>query len=588
MFFLHMVGRIGCIESGGVFGRFMLYLLSGGMMTTSTESAKIQPQAHPWFFWLFSPLSGFLLMLSWPNVWVASFSFWPGLLAWISLVPFIYIWRRTGWRGAFVHAWVLGFVYFTGILSWITLINRDTNVSNFFTWMIFAFCGACYMALFGATTRFVSQRLKWLDTLVLPLGWVAWEYLRGHVLFGGWPWGSLGHTQYANPLVRQIAATAGVGGISFILVWFNVLVAHALERVVAAGGRFREAWRINWFWQPGVWKTLWRQSPVQGSLVAALSMLWAVLVVWCVVEAITFAGAPQKHFRVALIQGNTDTTQSWDRAYKTRLLERMERLHLQAVASQPALVIWAESCFPGILGYPDEREWEDRLRHLIKTGGVPTLLTSNEYVEEKNAAGDETYHHYNSSFLLGAGGEILGRYRKIKLVPFGEYIPWEILKRFLHAVVREPIPVDFEPGREYASLVFGDLHLSPLICYEDHFEELGFQLARRGARFFAGMANDRWAGTSAMSYQHTAMSTFLAIEHRVYLAKANMTGPTCMIDPWGNISRPLPYFQEGMQVVDVAYTPQYRTFFTQFGNVVVFSFLLLFAALLAAAWVIRK
>jgi apolipoprotein N-acyltransferase len=84
------------------------------------------------------------------------------------------------------------------------------------------------------------------------------------------------------------------------------------------------------------------------------------------------------------------------------------------------------------------------------------------------------------------------------------------------------------------------------------------------------------------------MSVFLAVEHRVSLAKANMTGPTCMIDPWGNISQPLPYFQTGLKVEDVAYTPLYRTFFTRFGNSVVVAFVVLFFALLAVALIVRQ
>lgn len=83
-------------------------------------------------------------MLAWPNSWITSFAAWPSLLAWIAFVPYIVIWRQVGWRGAFVHAWVVGFIYFLGTLSWITLINRDTNLDNSITWLIFAFCGAIY------------------------------------------------------------------------------------------------------------------------------------------------------------------------------------------------------------------------------------------------------------------------------------------------------------------------------------------------------------------------------------------------------------------------------------------------------------
>jgi apolipoprotein N-acyltransferase len=556
-------------------------------MSTSTLPDQTLPQKFPaWVLWLFPLLSGLLLMLSWPNAWLPTFAVWPGVVAWFALIPFIYSWRRSGWRGAFVQAWVLGFIYYTGTLSWITLINKDTNLSNTVTWMIFAVCGAFYMGAFGVTAKFVSERLKWPDTLVLPLGWVAWEYLRGHVLFGGWPQGSLGHMQYMNPVIRQVAAVAGVGGISFLVAWCNVLLEHVLERGLFPGQALSGLWLPSL--HPASWREQLRQRPLLGGLIAALAALWAGLLILGAAEAVHFRSLPQKHISVALLQGNTNTSEHWDRAYKTRLLDRMEGLQRQAAAQKPALIIWAESCFPGILGYPGEGEWEDRLRSMVTAGGVPTLITSNEYVQDAGAPAGEGYHHYNSSFLLGARGEILGRYRKIKLVPFGEYVPWTILKNFLHAVVREPIPVDFEPGNEYASLIYGDLQFSPLICYEDNFEELGFQLARRGARFFAGMANDRWAGTSAMSYQHTAMSVFLAVEHRVSLAKANMTGPTCLIDPWGSISQPLPYFQTGLKLEDVAYTPGYRTFFTRFGNGVVVGFVALFFILLAAALVIRK
>jgi apolipoprotein N-acyltransferase len=551
-------------------------------MTDQTLSEHCLP-IKPWQFWFLSGLSGLILMFSWPNIWLASFTAWPSALAWIAFVPYIYIWRRVGWRGAFAHAWVLGFIYFLSVLAWIRLINRDTNLDNSITWLIFTFSGAIYVGLFGATSKYISDRLKWPETLVLPLAWTTWEYLRGHLMFGGWPWGSLGHTQYSNVVIRQLASVVGVGGLSFLVMWVNVVIARELEQGLQA-----KTWSVSGFWarwwRPADWKEQWGQQPLITAAKGIMAGAWVFFLVLAVVEGAAFARAPQQFFKIALVQGNIDTTQHWDRAYKIKIMERMHRLHTQAASAKPDLVIWSESCFPGILEYPDEQEWETQLRTLIKNGGVPTLLTSNEYQLEKIPGEDDVYHHFNSAFLLDGQGQTLGRYRKIKLVPFGEYIPWEILKNFLHAVVREPIPVDFEPGREYASIQYGALRFSPLICYEDHFEELGYQLAKRGARFFAGLANDRWAGTSAMSYQHTAMSAFLAIEHRVYMAKANMTGPTCMISPWGTISRPLPYFKEGVKFETVAYSPGYKTFFTRFGNVVVFSMLVMFFALLAWAF----
>lgn len=519
-----------------------------------------------WQRLLFSALSGLLLLLSWQNAFHPAMSAWPGWLAFVALIPFILAWRKTGWRGNVILGWLMGFIYFLGVLFWLQYINRNTNLDNRIAWLIFSFLGGCYFALFASTAAWVRDRFNWPGGLVLALSWVAWEYIRGHFITGGWPWGSLGHTQYANPVTRQIAAVAGVGGLSFIIVLINVMIIFLFA--IIREKRMKNSFNLKKITE------IFQKKPILSSLVSVLSLLWIFLIIINIHEMIAYQKAPKAEIKVALIQGNIKTDQAWDSAYKDKVMAKMAMLHKQAAVQKPYLIIWSESCFPGILDYKPDEKWNNQLKNLIKSTGIPTLLTSNEYIPTYNITGQQ-YHHYNSAFLLGADGEPLGHYRKIKLVPAGEYIPWNWMKLILHAVVREPIPQDFEPGTSYEPLHLGRLRFSPLICYEDHFEELGYQLAKRGALFFAALANNGWSGEPAMGLQHTTMSVFLAVEHRMEIAKADMTGPTCVIDGWGKMSRALPYYKEGVKIAEIKVS-NFKPFFTKYGNIVPFSLTILY------------
>lgn len=516
------------------------------------------------------------MALSFPNGLWPRLGQAPGWLAWVALVPFLLAWRDANWPRCFALGWLLGFVYFYTMISWLPLINRDTNVDNAIGRIIFAFLGGLYFGLFSFSAKAVTDRLQWPSAVVVPLAWVAWEYVRGQIIIGGWPWGSLGHTQYGTPLVRQVAAVAGVSGVSYWVMAANAVLASGWSRNWAEPLRcsVKDAFR-----RPGL-----------AAMVLLLAAGWLYLLARCTVEARAFARQPAPPLHLALLQGNLNTDQRWDQAYKENVFARMEPLHRQAAATHPDLVIWAESCFPGILEYEPEKAWEDRLRSLIREAGVPTLLTSNEYQPTHLLEGPR-FHHYNSAFLLGAQGETLGRYRKIRLVPGGEYIPWEWMKRFLKSVVREPIPVDFESGEEYEPLQLGGPNgtwrFSPLICYEDQFEELGYQLAKNGARFFCSMSNDAWAGHSAMSSQRTAMAVFLAIEHRAYMPRASMTGPTTVIDPWGKISSALPFFTSGMKTATI-HPADFTTFFSRYGNLIPFIITIVFGFLMIISCLPRR
>lgn len=518
---------------------------------------------------LLAGLSGCLLALSWHNFIFPGIAFWPGLIAFVALIPLMVAWQQSSWQRNFYLAWLAGILYFLGVLFWLRTLSGDTNVDNNIAWLIFSFLGGVYFGLWGATTSFVHTRLKWPSCLILALGWAGWEYIRGQIITGGWPWGSLGHTQYANPITRQFAAVAGVTGLSFIIVMVNCWILALVKAVVKKQIKIIKMEEIILKIKEKI-----KNKQIMVFFVAFFIFFWIFLLFININEMIRYQHLTKAPVKVALIQANIDTKQVWDADYKDAALKKMKRMHRQAADDNPYLIVWAESSFPGILEYEPYVKWENELRSLIKSVGIPTLLTSNEYVPTYNLEGKK-YHRYNSAFLLGGKGETLGRYRKIKLVPGGEYLPWNWLRRFMRTVVREPILQDFEPGSSYQPLNIGRLRFSPLICYEDHFEELGVQLAKHDNHFFVATANNGWSKDPWMGIQHTTMAVFLAIEHRMAIVKADMTGPTCIIDSWGHMSETLPYYQEAIlkSTIEVA---NFTSFFTKFGNIVPFSLTIIF------------
>jgi apolipoprotein N-acyltransferase len=164
--------------------------------------------------------------------------------------------------------------------------------------------------------------------------------------------------------------------------------------------------------------------------------------------------------------------------------------------------------------------------------------------------------------LLDADGTIVGRYDKLRLVPFGEFIPFEGIAPWLRDIL--PPIGDFVPGRE--ATVF---HLSPftshpspsfsvLICFEDTFPELAREFVQRGARLLMTITNDAWFGPTAAAYQHAQASTFRAVELGVPMIRAANTGWSGCMDGRGRWMQSVrdaggqELFVEGVAVCDVA------------------------------------
>jgi apolipoprotein N-acyltransferase len=186
---------------------------------------------------------------------------------------------------------------------------------------------------------------------------------------------------------------------------------------------------------------------------------------------------------------------------------------------------------------------------------------------------------YNAALLVSDGGEHVQVYRKIHLVPFGEYVPGRHTVPLLAQIVGDQVPGDFKEGKEYTvfTLTNNEIHVAPLICFEDTIGELTRQFVlpnetSPGANLLVDVTNDGWFQRSAGSHQHLANAIFRCVEtHRPMIRAAN-TGVTCFINQFGRITQMLrdetgSTFTEGVLAGEIKVpTEQELTFYARHGE----------------------
>ncbi len=488
------------------------------------------PLAKPDRTLIVAAASGLLLAAAFPR---------PNLfpLAWIALVPLLLVMRRRPFAAGFTA----GAAFFAAVLYWLNIVMTTYGGLPLVLSLLAYLFLLTYLAVYFGLATWISCRLETVlklpYLLTLPPLWVALEYLRGW-LFTGFPWAIIGYSQQNFSLAIQSSDVTGVYGVSLMLVVVNCAIAG-----VIVTPRSRLAWL-------GVAATIiisishfgygfWRESQPLDQRAEQL--------------------------RVALIQGNIDQAQKWVPENRQSSIDRYLSLSMQALPSQPDLIIWPEAATPFFL--QDQSELAKQVKQLPKQLNASLLVGSPAY---QQLSSDE-YQYYNSAYLFSATGENLGRSDKIHLVPFGEYVPLEKILSFIDKLV---VGVgNFSPG-EVRPLPLNGHDLGVLICYEAIFPQLAREYVRQGSSLLVNLTNDAWFGHSSAPYQLLAMTRFRAIENRIWIARAANTGISALISPAGNVTLAGPIF-ESVQLSGVVGLGAEVTFYTRFGDVFAYICLLL-------------
>jgi apolipoprotein N-acyltransferase len=267
---------------------------------------------------------------------------------------------------------------------------------------------------------------------------------------------------------------------------------------------------------------------------------------------------------VALVQANVPRAEKFDLRYKQTIFDKFSRLSKVALAAASGvdLMVWPESSMPAPV--LEDQETFDFVRQIASSNQVDLLL---------GAIDEEPHQVYNAALLFPPEGDPQ-LYRKVHLVPFGEYVPFRHSFPLFAAIVGDQVPDDFDAGKEFTVFQLSNnrAKVAPLICFEDTIGELTRQFVLRGADFFANVTNDGWFLRSSGSRQHLANAIFRCVENRRPMVRAANTGVTCFVNEFGRITQVLrddqgSIFEEGSLVgeINIATEPS-LTFYAQHGE----------------------
>jgi len=443
------------------------------------------------FAFAFAPavFSGLLLVLSFPPADL-------GWVGWIALVPLILSVLPVSPGRGLAAGTVCGLVFFGGLLFWIlSFLLRFSGMAAPLCpipWLLLIAYLALFPAVFGGAVALIARRRgEGAALAAVPILWTGLEWLRGTILTG-FPWGLLGASQQGVAPVLQVASIAGVYGLSFLLAAF----------AAAVGGAFR--------W--GGADRRGRAGLVAAVLLPAASLGWG----WTRLARPVGEGPS---LRVACVQGNTPPDAP--EAEGPSLLAASEDLTLQAARLGAQLVLWAESSTP--YGFEMNPSYRAFVENLSRRAGASIVLGS--------IGGPTEGPYSNSAFLVRPGGESAPSYRKIHLVPYGEYVP---LGRLMPFVRRFSTAIgEFEPGDRPAVWLLDGVRVTPLICYEAIFPQFARSAVGEGGEVLLNLTNDGWFGSTAGPAQHLALARIRSVETARPLVRAAETGISAIFDARG-------------------------------------------------------
>ncbi len=462
-----------------------------------------------------SLLSGLLLALAFPRA-------DQGWLALVALVPLLRAIAGATPARAARRGFAFGAAYFVLLLPWLISVMHRFGGLPFPVAIailaLFVAYLASYFALFAALFAAAVRRWGWIGWGLAPPFWVALELLRERLLTG-FPWGSIGYTQWRNLPLLQVSAVGGVYAVSFLVVTTNA--ALGLLTVRTSPNRARGA-------------------ALAGLALVAAAQGGGVIFLRSQDRAASAPGAGM--LSVAAIQANVPQDRKWRPGEEQAIVDDLMAMTERAAQAGARIVVWPESASPLSFYVPDRlasadgpkfvitprRDFLFAVTDLARRGGITLVAGSVDYRLDEGRL-----RAYNSAFAITPDGTVGVPYDKAHLVPFGEYVPLQRVLFFVDGMVEGAIAA-FAPGKSPHALSTPYGSAGTFVCYEAIFPELVRPLAWEGA-FLVNITNDAWFGKSGAPGQHLAMAVFRAAENRRYLLRAANTGISALVDPFGRV-----------------------------------------------------
>jgi apolipoprotein N-acyltransferase len=502
---------------------------------------------------------------------------WRAALGWFALLPFFVALLQPGRQGkplSVFHSVLLGYVcgilWYMGTCYWIYQTMHiygglDKPVSLGIL-VLFSLYLGLYHALFAGIVSLVHTRFGTAMALLFsPFAWVAVEFARARIT--SFPWDLLGYSQIDNLLLTHLATFAGVMSISFFIAAINAALAWF----------FLDQGRRRW-------------------LVPASALSLAL-----VVQALSGVGAPAAATpsgTAVMMQENIEVG-AYGKAFE-RLTEEQELDQFSNSSLHPLLpagshswsasettpkttvILWPEAPSDLFSIDPPFRKVAGRL---AIAANAPVFAGSIG-IERDPYFIKGGLRKYDSASVFDATGAYTGRYDKIHLVPWGEYIPYQQLFSFAKKLT-EGVG-DMDRGHRRSVFTIGGHSYGTFICYESIFGDEVRQFAKNGAEVLVNLSDDGWYGDSGAPWQHLNMARMRAIENRRWLLRSTNTGVTTAIDPYGRMAFQAPRHTRDAYAFPFAFEPASNlTFYTRHGDWFAWICAILTAIVAAIAYVIR-
>lgn len=455
-------------------------------------------------------LTGLLLVLIFPR-----FNF--SILAPFVIAPLVYALARE-WvpKHRFLLGWTAGIIYWSLANYWIHFVISVHGglgpVLGAVGFALFVLLRAIPMGIFSLCAGVVVQRPY--AVIAVPAIWVAME--RIPYLYD-YKWLMLGNAGIDMSLPMRLAPVTGVYGLSFLFAMLGTALAFvALRRP-----------RIQ---------------------IAPLLLLLLLAVVPAIPE-------PAAATELAVsVQPSIKDRNDWTEPEAVTLARQMDLLTLAAASSRqkPSLVLWPE--IPAPLYFFEDAWFREQLSELVSHVGTPTIIGT--------VARAKSGEPLNSAVILNRSGNLVGRYDKINLVPFGEYTPWPF--RGIVDKVSKEIG-DFVPGNRLEVFPAGSEKVGAFICYESAFPNMVREFSAKGATILANLSNDGYFGGSAAREQHLSLVRMRAAENRRWILRSTNDGITAAIDPSGTIAKTLPQYISTSGQLPFRFIRE-QTFYTRNGD----------------------
>ena len=502
---------------------------------------------------------------------------WRSLFAWFGLAPLLAAVlspaaRHTAHplRRAFGLAYACGFLWYCGNCYWVrdTMQRYGDMPTGAPTLLLigFSLVLGLYFGLFGVAVALVGRSTGQvrLALAAAPVLWTGMELAASRIT--SVPWDQLGYSQVDNGLVNRLATLTGVYGVSFVVVAVNALVASTFlcearnARMLGGAGALLAvvAWAGIWFPVP-VEPAPATAVLIQPNLDVGSDDAWAGPEWATHMAAFTrLAGEDCKPY----IAGIPETGAPEQ--------DPMCPPH----SAPPALVAWPESPAPYMEADPRLPQSMIAIAHAV---GAPLVVGSvgMDYSEP-----DHAWHDFNSALVVGADGARIGRYDKIHLVPFGEYIPFKDLLFFARKLTGRV--AEFTRGDQRKVFHLNGHRYGVFICYEAVFADEVRQFARLGAEVLVNLSDDGWYGDTSAPWQHLNMARMRAIENRRWLLRDTNNGVTAVIDPFGQVRRSIPRHRTDALPAAYGFRSDI-TFYTAHGDIFAWACAILGLGIVAAA-----